>query len=511
MQAPTCLSLTDLLQGPHVFKNLSEQDLVRHCLERDDCVQIESGAVVAYSGKYTGRTPKDKYIVEDDETRNRVWWGSNNAVSPEEYAHVRTRILDYLKERPRYVVDTYAGVDPEYRIRVRFIVERAYHALFVRQLLITPSVEELRSFEPDWTIVDAGKLSMVPSTDKVKGDAVIALNFGRREVLVAGTQYAGELKKSVFTVMNYLLPQQGIMSMHCSANIGPSGDTALFFGLSGTGKTSLSADPDRALIGDDEHGWSDNGVFNIEGGCYAKCIGLRREKEPQIWDAITEGAILENVVVRSDGTPDYEDRTITENTRAAYPLEHVPNAVYPSVGGHPRNIFFLTCDALGVLPPISRLEPEQVTEFFLNGYTAKVAGTEAGVTEPSVTLSACFGQPFLPLPPRTYGDILKGLTARHGTKVWLLNTGWTGGPYGTGHRFEIKLTRAMLHAVLEGKLADVEFRTDPIFGLHVPVSCPGVPDDVLDPRATWPDPVAYDRKARELQQIFEDHRGSFQS
>jgi phosphoenolpyruvate carboxykinase (ATP) len=403
------------------------------------------------------------------------------------------------------VVDTFAGADPQYRIKVRFIVERAYHALFIHQLLIRPTAEELKSFEPDWTVVDAAKLSMSPEADNVRGDAVIALNMTEQEVMVAGTQYAGELKKSVFTIMNFLLPRQGVMSMHCSANIGPKGDTAVFFGLSGTGKTSLSADPERGLIGDDEHGWSDNGVFNVEGGCYAKCIGLRKESEPEIWNALSNGTVLENVVLKANGQPDYDDKSITENTRAAYPLEHISNAVHPSVGGHPKNVIFLTCDAMGVLPPIARLSPEQALAYFLNGYTAKVAGTEAGVTEPSVTFSACFGQPFLPLPPRVYGDLLNKQIAKHGSKVWLLNTGWTGGAYGTGSRIKIGLTRAMLHAALDGKLDNVAYRKDPIFGIEVPMECPGVPSEILDPRGTWPDPAAYDKKATDLAKLFEEN------
>jgi phosphoenolpyruvate carboxykinase (ATP) len=346
--------------------------------------------------------------------------------------------------------------------------------------------------------------------DHVKGDATIALNFAEKQVLIAGTEYAGEMKKSVFTIMNYLLPLKGVLSMHCSANIGEGGDTALFFGLSGTGKTTLSADGDRSLIGDDEHGWTDTGVFNIEGGCYAKCIKLSAEGEPQIWNAIRHGAVLENVVLKAGNVPDYDDSSLTENTRAAYPIESIDNAVIPSLGGHPQNIFFLTCDAIGVLPPISRLSPEQAMYYFLNGYTAKVAGTEAGVKDPTVAFSTCFGAPFLPLRPKAYADLLGAKIRHHGSRVWLINTGWTGGPFGVGSRMKLSYTRAMLKAAFSGELDGVEYTTDPIFGLSVPTSCPAVPDDVLQPRNTWSDKAAYDAKAEGLRGMFEENYRKFQ-
>jgi phosphoenolpyruvate carboxykinase (ATP) len=407
------------------------------------------------------------------------------------------------------VIDAFAGADPAYRIRVRFIVERAYHALFMRQLLIRPSDAELREFEPDWTILDFCKLPVAGAIDGIGGEAVIALSFADRQVLVAGTQYAGEIKKSVFTVMNYLLPLKGVLSMHCSANIGSGGDTALFFGLSGTGKTTLSTDPGRRLIGDDEHGWSDEGVFNIEGGCYAKCINLSRTNEPEIWDAIRHGAILENVVLSPDGTPDFDDKGITENTRVAYPIDFIPNSATPSVGDAPKNIVFLTCDACGVLPPISRLTTQQAVVYYLNGYTAKVAGTERGVTEPTVTFSACFGQPFLPLAPKVYAELLRQKIEKDAVKVWLVNTGWTGGPYGIGSRVRLKDTRAMLTAVFGGDLDDVGYETDPVFGLSVPVRCPGVPTALLRPRSTWEDPEVYDVKAAELKRQFDANYSRF--
>ncbi len=496
-------SIRSVLDSTEVFWNLDEKILSEHCVERDDCILVSNGSVAAYSGEYTGRTPRDKYIVQEESSQDKIWWGPNNPMPAETFDRVRARIASYLSGERLYVVDTIAGADPKYQIRARFIVERPYHALFIRQLLIKPTEEQLREFEPDWVVVDAGKLHMDPVADGIRSKAVIALSMDAGEVWVAGTQYAGELKKSVFTVMNYLLPLQGVLGMHCSANIGPKGDTALFFGLSGTGKTSLSADPERNLIGDDEHGWSDEGVFNIEGGCYAKCIGLSREKEPEIWDALGEGTLLENVVVSSEGVPDYNDRSITENTRAAYPLDHIPNALQPSVGGHPTNIVFLTCDALGLLPPISRLTADQAITFFLNGYTAKVAGTEAGITEPTVTFSACFGQPFLPFPPQVYAELLRDKIRRHGSKVWLLNTGWTGGPYGVGHRIDISLTRAMLEAAIDGKLDSVAYTDHPVFGLHSPAECPNVPSELLNPRETWADRASYDVKARELQAMFE--------
>ena len=500
--------LIDLSTAAEVFRNPDVPTLIAHCLERDGCRRATNGAVVAYTGKYTGRTPKDKHTVRDASTEDRIWWGPNNPMTPETYAQVRSRVGEHMAGRSLYVIDTFGGADPAHRIAVRFIVERAYHALFIRQLLLRPSPEELARFTPDWTIVDAARLSMVPG-EIVPGDAVIAIDPSAREVLIAGTEYAGEMKKSVFTIMNDLLPSAGILSMHCSANVGTAGDTALFFGLSGTGKTTLSADPARRLIGDDEHGWTNDGVFNVEGGCYAKCIDLSAEGEPEIFGAIREGAVLENVVLDADGNPDYSDDSITENTRAAYPIESIPNALHPSVGGHPRNVVFLTADAMGVLPPIARLTPEQTTEYFLNGYTAKVAGTEAGVKEPTAVFSACFGQPFLPLPPKVYADLLREKIARHGAKVWLVNTGWTGGPYGVGARMRLRHTRAMLAAAFSGALDAVPYEIDPVFGLHVPTSCPDVPSDLLKPRDTWADPAAYDAAAEGLRAMFEANAAKF--
>ena len=505
MMPSTTLTLSmpiDLTQSEAVV-NPSIEQLIADCLELDGCRLTASGAVVAYSGKYTGRSPKNKHTVREPSSEANIWWENNFDMSPSTFAHVRQRLQTYAAGKRVYVIDTFGGADPEHRIAVRFIVERAYHAMFIKQLLIRPTAEELANFEPNWTVVDMGKHSMDPVADGVSGDAVIALSMAERQVLIAGTQYAGEMKKSVFTIMNYLLPLAGVLSMHCSANIGPSGDTALFFGLSGTGKTTLSADPSRNLIGDDEHGWTDNGVFNVEGGCYAKCINLSEDGEPEIFHAIRRGAILENVVLDENGVPDYADGTLTENTRAAYPLEHIANAVHPSVGGHPLNIVFLTADANGVLPPISRLTPEQAMFYFLNGYTAKIPGTEAGVVEPQVVFSTCFGAPFLPLRPKAYADLLKVKIERHGAKVWLVNTGWTGGPYGVGTRMRLSHTRAMLAAAFAGDLDDVPYDNDPVFGLHIPTSCPNVPSEVLAPRSTWADAAAYDVAATKLKGLFD--------
>ncbi len=495
----------DLSQS-HLIVNPTVESLIEDCVHLDGDRLASNGAIVAYSGKYTGRTPKDKHTVRTSAVEANIWWENNNEMSPEVFSALRSKAQGLLANRRIYQIDTYAGADPDYQIGVRFLLERPYHALFIKQLLIRPTSQQLQTFHPDWTVVDLCRTQTDPEIDHVKGDATIALSFDQQEALIFGTEYAGEIKKSIFTVMNYRLPLMGVLSMHCSANVGKSGDVALFFGLSGTGKTTLSADPDRLLIGDDEHGWSDKGVFNIEGGCYAKCIKLSQTGEPEIWDAITHGAVLENVVLAPDGTPDYDDSSLTENTRCAYPIEHIPNRVTPSVGGHPKNIFFLTCDALGILPPISKLTPEQAMDQFLVGYTAKVAGTEVGVKEPVPSFSACFGQPFLPLHPQRYAHLLKEKIQRHGAQVWLVNTGWTGGPYGVGERIKLKFTRAMLTAALNGSLGQVETQTHPIFGFEMPKTCEGVPSEVLNPRETWQDPEDYDAKARELLNLLNVHK-----
>ena len=501
----------DLSTASRVYWNLSPAELVELAIKNGEGELAANGALVARTGKYTGRTPKDKCVVKDSQTEDKVWWDNNAAIAPEQFGRLRSKAQSAITGKTLFVVDTFGGADPEHRIKTRFIVEKAWHALFIRTLLIRPSVEELGSFTPDWTVVDLSTESCDPAVDGTLGDAVIALSFSDQEVVIMGTQYAGEMKKSVFTILNYILPLKGVLSMHCSANIGESGDTALFFGLSGTGKTTLSADPNRALIGDDEHGWSDNGVFNFEGGCYAKCINLSQEGEPQIWNAIKFQSVLENVVLGDRRIPDFTDTTYTENTRCAYPLENVDGAVQPSVGGHPKNIVFLTADAFGVLPPIARLTPEQTMFFFLNGYTAKVAGTEAGVTEPQATFSSCFGAPFLPLPPKVYAEQLKKKIEDHDVRVWLVNTGWTGGPYGVGNRMKLSYTRAMISAALNGDLDSVDYETDPIFGLSLPNNCPDVPSEVLKPRENWADKSAYDAKASELKAMFDANFKKFTS
>lgn len=495
--------------SPTLLKNLTVPQLVEEAIRNGEGELAANGALVARTGKYTGRTPKDKAVVKESGSEQNIWWDNNAPMSQETFDHLKARANEAIRTKKLYQVDTFGGADPKHRIAVRFIVENAYHALFIRTLLIRPTPAELAEFRPDWTVVDLCRVSLDPAVDGTRGDASIALNFAEKLVLIFGTQYAGEMKKAVFTILNYLLPLQGILSMHCSANIGKGGDTCLFFGLSGTGKTTLSADPERHLIGDDEHGWTDEGVFNFEGGCYAKCIKLSQEGEPQIWNAIKFGSVLENVNMDVDRIPDYDDVSLTENTRCAYPIEYIDGAVIPSLGGHPKNIVFLTCDAFGVLPPISRLTPEQAMFHFLNGYTAKVAGTEAGVTEPTVTFSTCFGAPFLPLRPKAYADLLGKKIEKHNANVWLLNTGWTGGAYGTGSRMKLGYTRAMINAALKGELDHVKFENDPIFGLSVPTECPGVPSEILMPRNTWADKDAYDWKAHELATMFQENFKKF--
>ncbi|MBS1723064.1 MAG: phosphoenolpyruvate carboxykinase (ATP) [Armatimonadetes bacterium] len=493
----------DPSKGREVYWNLTVPELIEHAIKNGEGQLADNGALVAYTGKYTGRTPKDKFTVRDSMSEDKVWWDNNTPLDPSTFALLKDKAASAFPNKRLYVVDTFGGADPDHQISTRFIVENAYHALFIRTLLIRPTADQLSTFTPEWTVVDLCR----ETWERDGRDAVIALNFTDRTVLIFGTQYAGEMKKSVFTIMNFLLPLKGVMSMHCSANIGEAGDTALFFGLSGTGKTTLSADPHRRLIGDDEHGWTDKGVFNVEGGCYAKCIRLSAEGEPEIWNAIKYGSVLENVVLDDNRHPDYDDTTLTENTRCAYPVDYIEGAVIPSVGGHPKNICFLTCDAFGVLPPISKLTKEQAMYHFLNGYTAKVAGTEAGITEPQTTFSTCFGAPFLPLHPSRYAELLGKKMEQHGVNVWLINTGWTGGPYGIGQRMKLKHTRAMINAAFAGELR--EFEDDPVFGVAVPTSCPNVPSEVLKPRNTWADKDAYDAKANELKAMFDANYQKF--
>jgi phosphoenolpyruvate carboxykinase (ATP) len=506
------IELNELLQLPTVHHNLSVPQLVEKVLSRREGLLTSSGAVRAETGKYTGRSPEDKFIVEEASTKEKIDWGKvNKPFSPEKFDALYKKVLTYLKDKEElFLFNGYAGADLKYRLPIRVVNEYAWHNLFAHQLFIRPSEEEFLSHEAEFTVISAPNFKADPAVDGTNSETFIIISFERKVVLIGGTEYAGEMKKSIFSVMNYLLPENNILPMHCSANVGQEGDVALFFGLSGTGKTTLSADPNRRLIGDDEHGWSNSGVFNIEGGCYAKCINLSKEKEPQIYNAIRFGAVLENVIIDHDSRlPDYNDNMLTENTRAAYPLQAIDNIVDPSVAGHPTTIVFLTADAFGVLPPISKLTKEQAMYHFLSGYTSKLAGTERGVTSPQATFSTCFGSPFLPLPATTYAEMLGEKIDEHNVNVYLVNTGWTGGEYGTGQRMKLAYTRAMIQAALEGELINVETIKDPVFGLKIPAHVPGVPDEVLQPSRTWNNQDDYEQKAKELAQKFKENFKKF--
>lgn len=508
------LAALGITRAGQIFANLSVPELVEAALARGEAQLSASGGLIARTGKRTGRSPGDKFVVrhEGSASAGRVWWGKvNQPLAPEAFERLKARVCAYLGQRDLFVLDASVGADPRYTLPIRLVTELAWHNLFAHQLFRRLGPQELAAHSPAWTILAAPRLQADPARDGTRSETAVVLDFEQRIVLICGTEYAGEIKKSIFTVMNYVLPMQDVLSMHCSANIGDAGDVALFFGLSGTGKTTLSADPQRKLIGDDEHAWSGHGVFNIEGGCYAKCVNLSRESEPQIWNAIRFGSVLENVVVDPHTrAPDYSDTSLTENTRVAYPVEFIDNAELSGAGGHPRTIVFLTADAFGVLPPIARLTPAQARYHFLSGYTAKTAGTEVGVKDPEATFSTCFGQPFLPLPPQVYAEMLGGLMERHGVRVFLLNTGWTGGPYGQGQRIKLAYTRAMVSAALSGQLDGVETALDPVFGLHVPTRISGVPDRLLRPRDTWADAEAYDAKARYLAGLFIDNFRRFE-
>ncbi|WP_404710699.1 phosphoenolpyruvate carboxykinase [Sphingomonas sp. MMS24-J13] len=496
------------------FANLGVAELVEHAMQRGEGLLSRDGALVVATGKHTGRSARDKFIVRDAETETSVWWGTTNTpMTPEHFAALRDDFMVHLKRTPAlFVQDLFGGSQREHRIKVRVYTELAWHSLFARTLLVRPGADELPGFVPDYTIIDFPSFQADPERHGCRSETVIAVNFTDKLILIGGTAYAGEMKKSVFSILNYLLPQAGVMPMHCSANIGRGGDTAIFFGLSGTGKTTLSADPGRTLIGDDEHGWSDTAVFNFEGGCYAKTIRLSEEAEPAIYATTRRfGTVLENVVI--DPTTraiDLDDDSLAENSRASYPIDFIPNASRDNLGEVPRNVVFLTADAYGVLPPIAKLTPEQAMYHFLSGYTARVAGTEIGVTEPSATFSTCFGAPFMPRHPSVYGNLLKERIALGRAKCWLVNTGWTGGPYGTGERMPIKVTRALLGAALAGELDFVTCRTDPVFGFAVPVAAPGVDDTILDPRETWSDKQAYDAAAAKLARLFVDNFRQFE-
>jgi phosphoenolpyruvate carboxykinase (ATP) len=490
-----------------IVRNATPPVLYEEALEYESEAAIaDSGALMVRSGAKTGRSPKDKRIVEHDDSKDNIWWGDINvAVNDLTFQINRERAIDYLNTLARlYVVDGYAGWDPQEQIKVRIVCTRPYHALFMSNMLIRPSLEELQDFgDPDYVIFNAGQFPANRHTSGMTSKTSIDLSFEQQEIVILGTEYAGEMKKGVFTVMNYIMPKKGVLSMHCSANEGEDEDVSLFFGLSGTGKTTLSADPRRQLIGDDEHCWTDDGVFNIEGGCYAKAIDLSAESEPEIYAAIKFGTVLENVVY-DDYTHavDYSDTSITQNTRASYPIEFIDNAKIPCVGGHPKHVILLTCDAFGVLPPVSKLTPAQAMYHFISGYTAKVAGTEMGITEPQATFSACFGAAFMVWHPSKYAELLAEKMEVHGATAWLVNTGWTGGPHGVGARISLKYTRAIIDAIHDGSLADVRYVEDPLFGLAVPTSCPNVPAEILMPKNTWADQAAYDRQARKLADLF---------
>ena len=493
--------------------NLAPASLVEQAILRGEGVLTDSGALAFRTGQYTGRSPEDKFIVLEPSVEGEVDWGKvNRPFDPAKFDALLERVRDHLRGREVWVQDAFAGTDPALRLPIRVVCERAYHALFARQLFVRASPEELAGHRAEFTIVAAPDFQAVPERDGTRSEVFILLNFARRIVLIGGTLYAGEIKKSVFSILNTLLPRRGVLPMHCSANVGKEGDVALFFGLSGTGKTTLSADPSRGLIGDDEHGWSDEGVFNFEGGCYAKCIRLDRRAEPEIFAAIRFGTVLENVVLDpTTRTPDYADATLTENTRAAYPIDFIANHVPSCRSGHPRHLVFLTCDAFGVLPPLSSLTPEQAMYHFLSGYTAKVAGTERGLgAEPSAVFSTCFGAPFMTLPPRRYADLLGAKLRRHRADAWLLNTGWTGGGFGQGVRIGLPHTRALVDAIMDGSLDGASYAVDPVFGLEYPTACPGVPSEILDPRRAWPDPTAYDEQARRLAGRFVENFHRFE-
>ncbi|HQT73981.1 MAG TPA: phosphoenolpyruvate carboxykinase [Acidiphilium sp.] len=506
------LAQAGITRAATVHANLTAPALVTHALRRGEGRLSADGALMVETGVHTGRSVADKFVVDEPETTAEIWWGSvNQKLSASHYATLRGRVQAFLQDRELFIQDLFAGADPKNRIRVRLVTTNAWQALFARNMFIRPAEAELEGFEPDFVILHAPDFETDPAIDGVRSSTAIALSFAERRIVIAGTQYAGEIKKSIFTVMNWLLPARGVLPMHCSANIGRDDDVALFFGLSGTGKTTLSSDPARRLIGDDEHGWGPDGVFNFEGGCYAKVIDLSAEAEPEIHAASHRfGTVLENVVADARGVVDLADRSLTENTRSCYPIEFIPNVERSGRGGMPRNVVMLTADAFGVLPPIARLTPAQAMYHFLSGYTAKVAGTEKGLgKEPQATFSTCFGAPFLPRPPRVYGELLAKLIAEHGVSCWLVNTGWTGGAFGTGHRMSIRHTRALLNAALSGALDGTSFHPDRAFGLMIPDAVEGVPSSVLDPREAWADKAAYDRQAAELVARFEENFARF--
>ncbi|MTI89103.1 MAG: phosphoenolpyruvate carboxykinase (ATP) [Balneolaceae bacterium] len=488
----------------NVFWNLKPAELYEQAITRGEAVLTKDHALRVLTGKYTGRSPQDKFIVDQPSIHDDIDWGDiNQPISEEVFDNLFEKTVDYLEDKDLFVKDLFCGADETHRLNVRVVSEAAYHALFAHNMFIRPSDDQLATHEPDFTVLAAPNLQVDPEIDGTRTSTYILCNFDKKIILIGGTLYSGEVKKGIFSVMNYLLPKKGVMAMHCSANHDENGKTAVFFGLSGTGKTTLSADPEKTLIGDDEHGWSDDGVFNLEGGCYAKTINLSPEQEPLIY-ATTQmpGTILENVVLDDNREPDFDDVSLTQNTRCSYPLDYIPNASPNGKGGHPENIIFLTCDAFGVLPPISKLSPEQAMYHFISGYTAKVAGTERGVTEPQATFSACFGAPFMPLHPTDYAELLADKIRKHNASVWLVNTGWTGGEFGEGHRMKLSYTRKMLSEALAGNLDNAEYITDSVFGVQVPTAVDGIPSEVLIPKNTWQNKEAYDEKAQKLAAMF---------
>lgn len=494
------------IQNADALWNLRSEDLEQISLDNNMAKRSSLGAISVHTGEFTGRSPKDRFIVEDEVTKDAVWWGDINIkFDPKNFDQLYSKVGDYLSGKKLYVRDVYACADERYKMKIRVITELPWSNMFAHNMFLRPSEEELKNFTPEWTVINAPGFMADPKEDGTRQHNFAILNFSEKMALIGGTGYTGEIKKGIFSALNFILPhQKNVLSMHCSANVGENEDTALFFGLSGTGKTTLSADPARKLIGDDEHGWAeDDTIFNFEGGCYAKVIDLSEEKEPDIFRAIKPGALLENVSFKDDTNEvDFEDATITENTRVSYPIYHIDNIQTPSLASNPKNIFFLTCDAYGVLPPISKLTPGQAAFHFISGYTAKVAGTEAGITEPVVAFSACFGAPFMPLHPTKYADMLSQKMQNAGVNVWLVNTGWSGGPYGVGKRMKLSYTRAMITAALNGELEDVKYSEHEVFGLAMPNECPNVPNDILHPRNTWDDKTSYDKTAMELSQKF---------
>jgi phosphoenolpyruvate carboxykinase (ATP) len=487
-----------------LYRNLSVPLLIEIAIYRREGNLSSTGAFSVKTGKFTGRSPDDRYIVDDEYTHNSVHWGKvNHSISEENFEKIFTRMKKYIEGKELFIFDGFVGADNKTRLPIRVITDKAWHNLFATQIFIRPTSREIESHEPEFTLLSVNDFKAIPELEGTRTETFIIINFKKKIVLIGSTSYAGEIKKAMFSVMNYILPTKGIFPMHCSANVGKSGDSALFFGLSGTGKTTLSADHNRHLVGDDEHGWSDEGIFNFEGGCYAKCINLKKENERQIWDAIRFGSVMENVILKTNRRdPDFTDGSLTENTRVAYPLDFIPGAIIPSIAGHPTVIIFLTADAFGVMPPIAKLTKEGAMYHFMSGYTSKLAGTERGITEPKETFSQCFGAPFMPLHAMEYAKMLGQKISQHNTRVYLINTGWSGGPYGVGKRMDLKYTRAMVTAALNGELEKVRFKHDDIFNLDIPTSCPGVPSEILDPRNTWSDKNEYDLSANRLAELF---------